>query len=241
MTTMSRSLRAAARLVTLAPLAAAILALSAPSRRVPRAPRAHPAQDWHETIRAFAEAHLQHTAWGPAHSRRDYATTLMLARAEGVTVDEDALYAASYLHDMGGLPPYAKPGVDHGDRSIQLVDSILQDAGFPMEKAALVKDIIDHHQYYRPPDSVEVSILFRDADILDFMGAIDIARIISLTTRERLASDLPHAIQAIRQQMIDMPGRLQSAAAKREGQKRAAEMKEFLDALSAESDSLRIL
>jgi hypothetical protein len=110
-----------------------------------------------------------------------------------------------------------------------------------MEKAALVKDIIDHHQYYRPPDSVEVSILFRDADILDFMGAIDIARIISLTTRERLASDLPHAIQAIRQQMIDMPGRLQSTAAKREGQKRAAEMKVFLDELSAESDSLRIL
>lgn len=223
----------------LATLAISILVVAAPSRPTPRAPRR--TQDWHDTIRAFAEAHLQHTAWGPAHSRRDYATTLMLARAEGVTVDEDALFAAAYLHDMGGLPPYAKPGVDHGDRSIQLVDSILQDAGFPMEKAPLVKDIIDHHQYYRPPDSVEVSILFRDADILDFMGAIDIARIISLTTRERPATDLSHAIQAIRQQMNDMPGRLQSAAAKREGVKRAAEMKAFLDALSTESDSLRIL
>ncbi len=150
-----RYLPRARRLALSVPLLAiAIVALSSFSRPTAGAPR--PTHDWREAIKAFAEAHLQHTAWGPAHSRRDYETTLMLARAEGVTVDEEALYAASYLHDMGGLPPYAVKGVDHGDRSIQLVDSILKDAGFPMEKAPLVKDIIDHHQYYRPADSVEV-------------------------------------------------------------------------------------
>src|SRR6185312_11469370 len=101
------------------------------------------ADAWRPKVRAFAEAHLQHTAWGPAHGRRDYETTLALAKAEGLTVDDDALYAAAYLHDMGGIPPYALPGVDHGDRSVQLVDSVLRDAGFPMEKAALVKEIID--------------------------------------------------------------------------------------------------
>jgi uncharacterized protein len=233
-------IRAIRTIVRLTLLAAATALVAAPSRPAHNAPRPT-SSDWRETIRAFAETHLQHTAWGPAHGRRDYELTLALARAEGVTVDDDALYAAAYLHDMGGLPPYAVPKVDHGDRSIQLVDSILRNAGFPMEKAALVKDIIDHHQYYRPPDSVEVSILFRDADILDFMGAIDIARIISLTTREAPATDLSHAIQAIRKQMLDMPGRLQSAAAKREGMKRATEMKAFLDALSAESDSLTVL
>jgi hypothetical protein len=50
--------------------------------------------DWRENVRAFAEAHLQHTAWGPAHARRDYETTLALARAQGTVVDTDALYAA---------------------------------------------------------------------------------------------------------------------------------------------------
>lgn len=197
--------------------------------------------DWRETIRQFAETHLQHTAWGTAHARRDYELTKKLAREEGVAVDDDALYAAAYLHDMGGLPPYALPGVDHGDRSIQLCDSILRDAGFPMEKAALVKEIIDHHQYYRPPDTLKVAILFRDADILDFMGAIDVARIVSLTTRERFVPDLASTIKVIRQQMTEMPARLQSAAAKREGVRRAAEMKAYLDALSAESDSLTVL
>ena len=197
--------------------------------------------DWRTNIRAFAEAHLQHTAWGPAHGRRDYEMTLSLAREEGVTVDDDALYAAAYLHDMGGIPPYAKAGVDHGDRSIQLVDSVLRDAGFPMEKSALVKEIIDHHQYYRPADTLAVASLFRDADILDFLGAVDVARILSLTTRENFTPDLPHAVEAIRQNMLQMPGRLQSAAAKREGAKRVAEMQRYLDELSAETDSLRVL
>lgn len=196
---------------------------------------------WRANVRAFAEAHLQHTAWGPAHGRRDYETTLALARAEGLTVDDDALYAAAYLHDMGGIPPYAVPGVDHGDRSIQLVDSVLRDAGFPMEKSALVKEIIDHHQYYRPPDTLRVAVLFRDADILDFMGAIDVARIISLTSREKFTPDLPHAVAVIKQQMTEMPKLLVSDAAKREGEKREREMQQYLDALSAESDSLKVL
>src|SRR5215510_6379238 len=200
-----------------------------------------PPGDWRDHVRAFAEAHLQHTAWGPAHGRRDYALTMALARAEGIAVDTDALYAAAYLHDMGGLPPYAIPGVDHGDRGIQVVDTLLRETGSPMEKATLVKEIIDHHQYYRPPDTVAVAILFRDADILDFMGAIDIARIVSLTMREQFTPDLPHAIDVIRRQLSEMPARLQTAAAKREGQKRALEMQQFLDALAQETDSLRSL
>ncbi|MGE5143792.1 MAG: HD domain-containing protein [Acidobacteriota bacterium] len=203
------------------------------------AARRPPSADWRDNIRKFAEAHLQHTAWGPAHGRRDYAVTMALARAEGIVVDTDALYAAAYLHDMGGLPPYAIPGVDHGDRGIQVVDTVLREAGFPMEKSPLVKEIIDHHQYYRPPDTVAVAILFRDADILDFMGAIDVARIVSLTTREQFTPDLPHAIEVIRRQMNEMPGRLQTRAAQREGQHRVAELRQFVDALAQETDSLR--
>src|ERR1043166_2295698 len=86
-----------------APLPSIVAAVCAPATAAHHPPSA----DWRQNIRAFAETHLQHTAWGPAHGRRDYMTTLALARAEGITVDTDALYAAAYLHDMGGLPPYA--------------------------------------------------------------------------------------------------------------------------------------
>jgi hypothetical protein len=41
--------------------------------------------------------------------------------------------------------------------------------------------------------------------------------------------------------MVDMPGLLQTTAAKREGERRVVEMRAFLDALSAETDSLKSL
>ncbi|HKC46091.1 MAG TPA: hypothetical protein VKB63_00715, partial [Gemmatimonadales bacterium] len=69
----------------------------------------------------------------------------------------------------------------------------------------------------------------------------DIARIVSLTMREQFTPDLPHAIEVIRRQLSEMPARLQTAAAKREGERRAAEMRQFLDALAQETDSLRSL
>src|ERR1051325_1885114 len=197
--------------------------------------------DWRDKVRAFAEADLPHHAWGAGHARRGHEPTRALARAEGVSLDDDALFAAAYLHDVGGIPPYAVAGVDHGDRSIELVDSVLRDAGFPMDKASLTKQIIDHHQYYRPPDTLAAAVLFRDADILDFRGAIDVARILSVTTRERCAPDLPHAVDVIRRHLLEMPGRLQTNAAKGEGRRRVLEMQQFLDQLSAETDSLRSL
>jgi uncharacterized protein YqiB (DUF1249 family) len=73
------------------------------------------------------------------------------------------------------------------------------------------------------------------------MGAIDVARIISLTSREKFTPDLPHAVAVIEQQMREMPKLLQSDAAKREGEKRVREMQQFLDALTTESDSLTVL
>jgi hypothetical protein len=41
--------------------------------------------------------------------------------------------------------------------------------------------------------------------------------------------------------MLEMPGRLQTEAAKREGQRRVLEMQRFLDDLKGETDSLGAL
>jgi hypothetical protein len=64
---------------------------------------------------------------------------------------------------------------------------------------------------------------------------------VSLTTREKFTPDLPHAIEAVRQNMLKMPGLLQSSAAKREGERRVAEMQRYLDELASETDSLKAL
>src|SRR4051812_47073217 len=53
---------------------------------------------WKIAIHNFAIAHLQHSAWGVAHSERDYLLSVELAEKDGLAVDRDVLFAAAYLH-----------------------------------------------------------------------------------------------------------------------------------------------
>src|SRR5262249_43883109 len=105
---------------------------------------------WKKAVASFADAKLQHSAWGVAHGQRNYLLSLELAEEEGLTVDKDVLFAAAYLHDMGGLPAFEKAGVDHAVRSAELCEGVLAQAGFPMEKLAAVKGVILAHTYYNP-------------------------------------------------------------------------------------------
>ncbi|MEP6493313.1 MAG: HD domain-containing protein, partial [bacterium] len=212
-------------IVTSTPFATPVIAAPAVDRS---------AAPWREQLRAFANVHLQHTAWGVAHAQRDYELTLRLAEAERVVVDSDAVYAAAYLHDMGAFPEFAQTDVDHGVRSGQLVAEQLIAIGFPAEKIALVRDIVEHHMYYHSPGASPEALLFRDADTLDFLGAIGIARICSITTRHRWATDLSAAIATLRKNAMELPGTLHFASARREANARVAVMRTFLDAIDAD-------
>src|SRR5271168_1158655 len=73
------------------------------------------ASDWHATVREFAAKHFKNPAWGYSHCRRDYALARELAAADHVTLDDDVLFAAAYLHDMAAFKPWEKPKLDHSD------------------------------------------------------------------------------------------------------------------------------
>jgi len=70
-------------------LAAAAIAADAPT------PTIEHTGDWRAAVHRFAEANLKHPAWGLSHSVRDYELAKELAAADGVTLDDDVLYAAS--------------------------------------------------------------------------------------------------------------------------------------------------
>jgi uncharacterized protein len=110
---------------------------------------------------------------------------MALARAENVPVDEEVVFAAAMLHDMGGFAPYALAGVDHAVRSTQVADQVLKPSGFPMDKAAAVKTAILNHSYYDPtvPASAE-GIVLHDADGLDFLGSVSAMRILAIVGKE---------------------------------------------------------
>jgi len=85
-------------------------------------------------LRSFAAEHFKQPAWGYSHSSRDYALARDLAASDGVTIDDDVLFAAAYLHDMAAFEPWADPNADHADVAARLVHTVLEGTGFPMAK-----------------------------------------------------------------------------------------------------------
>ena len=104
-----------------------------------------------------------------------------------------------------------------------------------MEKLPLVQGAALAHMYYSPvPDEPHAQVL-HDADTLNFLGAVGIARIISLTTRESMAEDLPTAIATLDNMSQQLPGTLVLEISKQLGEQRMNEMRFFIRSLRAQS------
>jgi uncharacterized protein len=134
---------------------------------------------WKLAVYQFAQKNVVHPAWGIAHSERDYQVSKELARLSNIALDEDVLFVSAYLHDIGGIAPYDKTGVDHAQRSVEVIEPLLIQWGFNMAKWPAVKEMILGHTYYGSKPQSEPAQVFHDADVLDFMGVIGAARILA--------------------------------------------------------------
>lgn len=195
---------------------------------------------WRDSICKFAQKSLVHFAWGYEHGIRDYLLAMKLAQVDKVEVDEDVVFAAALLHDMGGFPPYEKEGIDHALRSTQVVDDILEPAGFPMEKSEAVKKAILTHSYYETlkPETPEALVL-HDADTLDFLGAISIARILSVAGKEKAIPDPKSAIKLMTHFQKDLPTKIYGGTfTKTLAKERSEELLQFLQLIDGETFTL---
>jgi HD superfamily phosphodiesterase len=201
---------------------------------------ANPAPDWHATIRAFAAKHFRQPAWGYSHSLRDYALARELAAADHVTLDDDVLYAAAFLHDMAAFAPWEDAKVDHADKAAQIVDGVLKDTGFPMQKIDAVRGAIRTHMFDRNPVGAE-ALYLHDADALDWLGAIGVARVMALVDPNGGKPDGPEAVAMLDENLAKVPQRILSPAGRARMPKRRAELATFLRELREESDGLKTL
>jgi uncharacterized protein len=224
--------------IRLAVLAFLVAAKSASAQAPPPSTPAGIVLDapWKESVFKFATDKLQHSAWGVSHSERDYLLATRLAAESKLEIDQDVLFAAAFLHDVGAFDAFRREGVDHTDRAAELVPDILEDAGFPATKIPMVQDAVKNHMYYRADAKFAESIVLHDADTLDFLGTIGIARILSLTTRHRWATDLATAAKTLDGFNNDLPPKLLTAAAKKMAPIRTAESRAFLDVLKTETE-----
>jgi uncharacterized protein len=198
------------------------------------------AADWRGTVQEFAAKNFKHPAWGYSHNVRDYNLARELAAADHVKLDDDVLFAAAYLHDIAAFPPWRDDKLDHSDVGAKAIDQVLADTDFPKAKLEAVRDAIRTHMYYRDPKAPE-ALYLHDADALDWLGAVGVARIFGLVDPKGGDPDGPKAAAMLGKNLHDVPGRVVSPAGKARVGALTRELEKFLADLDRETDNLKSL
>jgi uncharacterized protein len=129
------------------------------------------------------QARQLYTDDDPVHDFDHILRVLALAERIGATegADMEVLRAAALLHDVGRVEAEAS-GQDHAQFAAMRARQILD--GAPPEKVDAAVEAILAHRFRSgpPPDSLEGRVLF-DADKLDAIGAIGVARAFAYSGR----------------------------------------------------------
>ncbi|MFH1238153.1 MAG: HD domain-containing protein [archaeon] len=121
----------------------------------------------------------------------DRVYRLALKISEGENVDIDIIRAAALLHDVARSKEDTdtslsldKQNICHADEGAKMACEILKEVNFPKEKIEKVAYAISVHRYSKRlnAETREAEIL-QDADRLDALGAIIIARMIQATVK----------------------------------------------------------
>ncbi len=139
------------------------------------------------------------------HILRVLAIAERLARQEGA--DLEIVRAAALLHDIARADEDETRGDDHAQMSADRARAILVARGMAPERAEAVATAIAAHRFRGDlvPQTLEGKVLF-DADKLDSIGAIGIARAFAISgaLRQRLWSEAaPDAIATRNQRNSD--------------------------------------
>jgi len=113
------------------------------------------------------------------HIERVYRMAEKLAQLEGA--DLEIVHAAALLHDSRGSDPNSGERLSHHEASALFAGQVLLAEGWPLERIQAVQHCIRAHRYRgekeNEPQTIEAKVLF-DADKLDVLGAIGVARTI---------------------------------------------------------------
>ena len=173
-----------------------------------------------------------------SHQPRLYA--LCQAVGKGADYDDDIVFAAAWLHDLGvfiGHRP-EEPEVlakwDNVAYACQRAPGILRQLGFPEAKIPAVVAVISQHFPGREPESTE-AIILRDADILEQLGAAGILRTVSKVGRDTRFITHADALRALRKTLATLPGQLRLPRARELADPRIVALRSLLDQAAAEA------
>lgn len=171
------------------------------------------------------------------HAERVCKICMKISEKEGG--DQQVLAVAALLHDVGVQYEFNE-GIDHSKKSVEIASEILNRIGFPPEKISMVLEAIGAHRFSRGIKAVSLeSKILQDADRLDSIGAIGVARAFSYgarrgvpmySTEENTSSTVNHFYE----KLFKIKDFLNTGTAKRIAEKRHDFMKLFLSRFLSE-------
>lgn len=174
------------------------------------------------------------------HQPRLYRLTRLVG--EGQRYDDDVVYAAAWLHDLGVFighrpeEPAALAAWDNVRYAMEQAPAILRRLGFPEQKIPAVVEAIRTHQAEADPQSVE-AIVLRDADILEQLGAIGILRVAAKVGADTRYPTFTSAAQSLRSSLSFLPGKLRLPKAMELASARIALLRDFLSQVGEEAET----
>jgi uncharacterized protein len=189
------------------------------------------AAGWRESVVAYIRAEaLPVDKFG--HQPRLYALAVRLG--QGMEYDDDILFAAAWMHDLGVFlnhrpqDPAQLERWNHVPYTTARTRELLAAWGFPAEKLDAVAEAIRTHLPQAEPQQIE-AVLLRDADILEQLGAIGALRALVKIGRDTRYATFSDVLPVLRWAADHLPGRLSLRSA----QLLAAARVEFLRSLIA--------
>ncbi len=185
-----------------------------------------------ESIRREAEKHYSDDPshdW--LHAERVCKMCMRICEKEGG--DPQVLVAAALLHDVG-IRYELEQGIDHSEKGAEIAGEILSRIGFQSEKIGTVLEAIREHRFRKGVKSVSIeSRILQDADRLDAMGAIGVARTFSHGGRRRIpmysnSRTTGSTVDHFYEKLLKLKNSLNTETARRIAEERHAFMEAFL-------------
>ncbi|HEY1767188.1 MAG TPA: HD domain-containing protein [Terracidiphilus sp.] len=200
------------------------------------------AANWRDAVVAYIRAEaLPIDKFG--HQPRLYALACQIGQemaAEGMRFDDDVVFAAAWMHDLGVFlghrpsDPEELARWDHVPYTIAKSKELLAGWGFPAAKLDAVGEAIRTHQANDNPTEME-GILLRDADMLEQLGAIGALRALVKIGRDTRYSTFSSVLPVLRRAADELPGKLRLIKAKALAAGRVETLKGLIAAIESEA------
>ena len=198
---------------------------------------AQPLEPWRAHVTAFTDKLYGHI--DDTHNQRNYFWAKKLAAIDHVTLDDDVIFAAAMLHDVGSMDGWMVKDQEHGDTAAAKLDKMLAGTDFPKDKMDRVREAMRTHMFYRPPGPSPEARYLHDADALDNTGTIGIIWMLEGIKAKAPGFTSQRAVQILRGDSSKIEQGAVTPAGKAEMATRVAERKAVMDALARETDGFK--